>query len=159
MQYGTEPTITDTAGHLAPEHPHQHRQVTAELAALLPDSFKRDLAELGKHRQPIELPHHGRGRPKPALVYRGRPVLVPGKRKAGRHPWADRLEAARTGGFVVDQTHPDTNLIVGSCYSCGDRFGFYLGDATGEQLFEQRSKTHRVSPVDGIRGCARGVVA
>lgn len=98
-----------------------------------------------------------RGVAKPPRIYRGRQVLIPGKRKAARHPWANRLIAARTGGFVVDKTHPETNKIVGSCYSCGHRFGFVIGDTVGQEAFEAETKRHQLSPLDGLRGCQRGV--
>lgn len=105
-----------------------------------------------KRRRAGKTPIVATRRPKP-----GRQVLIPGKRKAQRHPWADRLHAARNGGFVVDQTHPDTNLIVGTCYACGDRFGFIYGDEPMRAEFEARAKTHELSAFDGIRGCQRGV--
>lgn len=133
----------------------------ADLESLTPEKHKQILGGIAEQRQR----HHAelmqsigrRGAAKPARVYRGRQVLIPGKRKAARHPWAGRLHAARTGGFVVDQTHPDTNLIVGSCYGCGDRFGFYAGDQTGEALFEARVEQHQPNPFTGVRACLTGV--
>lgn len=56
-----------------------------------------------------------------------RRVLRPGKRKAARHPWANRLHAARTAGFVVEQ---NGSHVHAQCYACGAGFGI-AGEFTG----------------------------
>lgn len=100
-----------------------------------------------------------RGSAKPPRIYRGRQVLAPGKRKAARHPWANRFHAARTGGFVVDQTHPDTPVVQGSCYGCGWRGGFVIGDQVGQATFEAEIERHQPRLLDGVRECClQGVV-
>jgi hypothetical protein len=74
-----------------------------------------------------------------------RQVLRPGKRKAARHPWANRLLAARTAGFVVEQTG---SHVQATCYACGAGFGI-SGEFTGsdedfdtQQHFEADVRHH-----------------
>jgi hypothetical protein len=129
----------------------------ADLTALTPENYRSELTELTNHRRPLPARKAGKSAHLTRLTYRGRQVLIPGKRKAARHPWAARLEAARTGGFVVDQTHPGSDKVVGSCYGCGHRFGFVIGDQVGQDVFEAEVKRHERSPLDGLRGCERGV--
>jgi hypothetical protein len=132
--------------------------ITADTAKL--ESQLAALAELTNHKRPLPARKAGKTARAARRVYRGRSVLVPGKRKAARHPWADRLHAARTGGFVIDQTHPDSQTIVGSCYACGHRFGFVLGDDAGQVEFEREVSRHELREFDeGLaRECTRGVV-
>ncbi len=74
-----------------------------------------------------------------------RQVLRPGKRKAARHPWASRLLAARTAGFVVEQTG---SHLHATCYACGGGFGI-AGEFTGspedyetQEYFEADCRHH-----------------
>jgi hypothetical protein len=143
MQESTETTIADLMA-LTPE---RHKQLVGGIA----EQRQR------QHDDMMRALDGRRGAAKPPRIYRGRQVLVPGKRKAARHPWADRLHAARTGGFVVDQTHTDSNVIVGSCYGCGHRFGFVAGDPVGESEFEREVQRHQASELDGTRECMTGV--
>lgn len=135
----------------------------ADIGALTPENYRRDAADLvnqrraRSHAEIMRTFDGRRGAAKPPRVYRGRQVLVPGRRKAARHPWADRLHAARTGGFVIDQTHPDSDVIVASCYGCGHRFGFHAGDPAGEETFAIEVRRHQPSIVDGRRDCMTGV--
>lgn len=141
MHVSTETTIADIEA-LAPE---KHKQIIGGIAEQRQRQHDELMQSLGR-----------RGVAKPPRFYRGRQVLIPGKRKAARHPWADRLEAARTGGFVIDQTHPDSNVIVGSCYGCGHRFGFVAGDPVGESEFEREVQRHQDNE-NGARECMTGV--
>lgn len=126
MQHGTEATITDTA-------------------SLLPENYRQDLAELANQRVQRDLHHEDakarrdRGAPThPFRMLPGRQVLIPGKRKARVHPWANRLLAARTGGVSVDETHPGAGVITLSCYGCGDRVEQKVG--TGQSKAEQKAE-------------------
>lgn len=132
----------------------------ADLASLTPENYRRELTVSARRAGKSEAIARAR------RAYRGRQVLAPRTRKktrphsrlkAARHPWADRLVAARTGGFVVDQTHPGTDKVLGSCYTCGHRFGFVIGDEVGRAAFETEVKRHERSPFDGLRDCERGV--
>lgn len=153
MHVSSETTIADTFG-LTPEN---YRR---ELTKLADQRRARPLADINLQTRPESRNRWRRaGKTSTVAIRRPRPgrqVLIPGKRKAARHPWADRLEAARTGGFVIDQTHSDSNVIVGSCYGCGHRFGFVAGDPVGESEFEREVQRHQPSDLDS-RECMTGV--
>lgn len=126
-----------------------------DLASLTPENYRR--------QQPVSARRSGKSAAIARLTYRGRQVLAPAARKkvrpntrlkAARHPWADRLHAARTAGFVIEEQGDTT---VASCYACGDRFGV-AGANTGsaadrevEQDFRDRVYLHQT------RQCVTGL--
>lgn len=106
----------------------------ADLASVTPENYRRELTSIAdqwqrQHDDQVRSLNSRRGAAKAQRVYRGRQVLVPGKRKAARHPWADRLHAARTAGFIVE-TEGDATFY--KCYACGEGGGI-AGQSSGSQ--------------------------
>lgn len=126
----TSSTSTDITGRLAAD------------ARMLPEDFRRELVETGeKIRRAIASNPRRAGKTAAAervirRTYRGRQVLAPTTRKtarpntrlkAARHPWADRLHAARTGGLVIEQRG---DAVLYRCHGCGEGGGI-AGQSSG----------------------------
>lgn len=149
MHTSTEPTIADTVSLTAEEY---RRELTR-----LADTVRYFNGAGDKLTVPAVRSKRRRAGNNPIVATRrtreGRPVLVMGKRKAARHPWADRLHAARTGGFVVGQIFTDTDRVTACCYACGDRFTISTASATASDRvgFDRECRRHEAREcVDGV---------
>ncbi|WP_067434150.1 hypothetical protein [Nocardioides jensenii] len=76
-----------------------------------------------------------------------RQVLTPGKRKAARHPWANMLHEARTGGVTIRAIGDNYEHV--NCHGCGAGFGIGGGsepwtgeDREAQQYHEEETRRH-----------------
>jgi hypothetical protein len=101
----------------------------------------------------------------PAVAIRrpraGRQVLQPKRNrrpnsrlKAARHPWADRLDAARHAGFVVEERG---DVVLASCYACGEQFGI-AGQSTTDEDREAEELFRAKCYIHDNRICITGLV-
>lgn len=107
-----------------------------DLAALTPQNYHRPIVSRPRRAGKTQLQRR---------YTPGRQVLSPTTRKtarpntrlkAARHPWADRLHAARNGGLVIEQLG---DTVLYRCHGCGESGGLAgLGSGSDEDFETQQ---------------------